>query len=106
MPPRRDVPWPRRALGLRLACPGATPAARRASHPRSATAGEAPDQSANAARAYRACGPALPGSPGMEDGVDLDQCAARQACNADRSPRGIRLAHVLRHDFVDASEMR
>src|SRR5439155_1650724 len=42
----------------------------------------------------------------MQDGVDLDQRAARQPGDADRGARRKRLAYVLRHDFVDASKVR
>src|SRR5437773_7008229 len=42
----------------------------------------------------------------MQDGVDLDQRAARQPGDADRGARRERLAYVLRHDFVDARKVR
>src|ERR1041385_3687328 len=41
----------------------------------------------------------------VQDAVDLDQGAARQARYADRGARRIRLAHVLRHDLVDLGEV-
>src|SRR5262245_56218462 len=41
----------------------------------------------------------------VQDGVHLDEGAARQAGDAHGGARRERLAHVLRHDLVDAREM-
>src|SRR5580658_5030451 len=39
------------------------------------------------------------------DGIHFDQCAARQARDADRRARWVRLGKIGRHDLVDAREM-